>query len=113
MAVEAARARILIEESREIVVVLDEERRVLAAGRQVVALGSTPALPVVREVVEETAARADRAGVHVVVEPPEDDVALALRPRMLRVILENLIGNSIRYAGPGATLRLSLRREEG
>jgi signal transduction histidine kinase len=32
---------------------------------------------------------------------------------MLRVIVENLVENSFRYAGPGATLTLSLEPENG
>jgi signal transduction histidine kinase len=31
-----------------------------------------------------------------------------VRPRMLRVVVENLAANAIRYAGHGATLRLSV-----
>jgi signal transduction histidine kinase len=72
----------------------------LEAGREVVSLGATPAGPVVREALEELAARAERAQVDLqaTVGP---EIALPLRPRMLRVVLENLVANSIRYAGPG------------
>src|SRR5437899_7245767 len=82
----------------------------LETGREVVSLGSTRALPVLREVMSgfgEAAARAD-----VTVEADGDtDVELPLRPRMLRVVAENLIENALRYAGPGATFRLSIERE--
>ena len=35
------------------------------------------------------------------------EIELPLRPRMLRVVVENLVANSIRYAGPGSTCRIS------
>jgi signal transduction histidine kinase len=74
----------------------------LETGRTVVALGSTRALPVVREVLEDLYESAARARVTLRAEG--DDLAeLPLRPRMLRVVVENLARNSLRYAGPGAT----------
>jgi two-component system phosphate regulon sensor histidine kinase PhoR len=83
----------------------------LESGHEVVGLGTTAAFPVVVEVVEELEDQAARAGVVVEVEGDED-AELPLRPRMIRVIIQNLAQNSIRYAGPGAHLRLSLRRED-
>ena len=35
-------------------------------------------------------------------------VEVPLRPRMLRVVAENLVANAIRYAGPGATCRVTI-----
>jgi signal transduction histidine kinase len=84
----------------------------LESGAAVVGLGSTEALPVLEEVAQRFAERADRAGVRVVVRGA-NELALPLRPRMLRVIVENLVENSFRYAGPGATLTLSLEPENG
>jgi signal transduction histidine kinase len=81
----------------------------LETGSEVVSLGHTPALPVLRAVAAELAASADRAGVQVRVEGDED-VVVPLRPRMVRVLVENLTENAIRYAGPGATFTLSARR---
>jgi two-component system, OmpR family, phosphate regulon sensor histidine kinase PhoR len=83
----------------------------LETGREVVSLGSTPALPVLREVIagfEEAAGRAD-----VTLEAGGDsELELPLRPRMLRVVAENLTENALRYAGPGATFRLSVELED-
>jgi two-component system, OmpR family, phosphate regulon sensor histidine kinase PhoR len=84
----------------------------LETGRQVVALGSTAVLPVLRETADELARSADRAGVLVEVSGDET-AAVPLRPRMLRVVVENLAANSIRYAGPGATLKLSVTDDTG
>ncbi|MEX2103586.1 MAG: ATP-binding protein [Gaiellaceae bacterium] len=81
----------------------------LESGRELVGLGSTPPLPLLREVAEELAESAARAGVTLRVEGDED-AELPLRPRMIRVIAENLLENAIRYAGPGATLRLTVER---
>ncbi len=81
----------------------------LESGREIVALGSTPALDLLHEVADGLRDSAERAGVSLVVEG--DDVDLPLRPRMIRVIAGNLADNAIRYAGPGATCRLSVRAE--
>ena len=83
----------------------------LETGREVVALGSTRAFPIVDEVAEGLRQRAAQKAVTVTVEGDED-AELPLRPRMIRVVVSNLASNAIRYAGPGATLRLSLLRDE-
>jgi signal transduction histidine kinase len=82
----------------------------LETGRQVVGLGSTQALPIVADVAESLTERAARAGIEIQIEG-DDDAELPLRPRMIRVIASNLAGNAIRYAGPGATLTLSVLNE--
>jgi signal transduction histidine kinase len=107
--VEQARAE--VEQIRELideVLFLSE----LETGREVVSLGTTPALPVLREVAEEHAERAARAGLRLRIEGDES-VELPLRPRMIRVVAENLLSNAIRYAGPGAEFTFSVRREDG
>ena len=83
----------------------------LESGHEVVGLGTTPALPILVEVAESLEEQAARAGVTVEVEADED-AELPMRPRMIRVIVQNLTQNAIRYAGPGATLRLAARRAE-
>jgi two-component system phosphate regulon sensor histidine kinase PhoR len=81
----------------------------LETGREVVALGRTRALPVVEEVVASLRERAEHAEVTLVVHAA--DVELPLRPRMLRVVVENLVANAIRYAGPGATATITLSQD--
>ena len=83
----------------------------LESGKEVVGLGHTTALPVLEAVVKEMEAASARAGVALVAEG-DASVDLPLRPRMLRMIAENLAENAIRYAGHGATLTLSVRRDE-
>jgi two-component system phosphate regulon sensor histidine kinase PhoR len=84
----------------------------LETGREVVTLGYTPAVPILREVVDENAERAQRAGVSTAIEGDER-IELPLRPRMLRVVAGNLLQNAIRYAGPGATFTFSVDVEGG
>ena len=84
----------------------------LESGRALVGLGSTVALPILREVVEGSTDKAARAGVRLAVAG-EEDVELPLRPRMIRVVATNLVDNAIRYAGAGATLTLSVAHEDG
>jgi two-component system, OmpR family, phosphate regulon sensor histidine kinase PhoR len=81
----------------------------LETGREVVSLGRTRARPVVDDVLASLRERADHAGV-TIEDRVDDAVELPLRPRMLRVVLENLLANSIRYAGPGTTCRLEVSR---
>jgi len=102
-----AQAREQVEEMSELVddvLFLSE----LESGREVVALGATPALPVLEEVRGRLADSAERADVTIRIEG-EPGTTLPLRRRMLQVVAENLAQNSIRYAGPGATLTLSVR----
>jgi signal transduction histidine kinase len=84
----------------------------LETGRAVVALGRTPALPILREVAAGLAERAANAQVTLDVSGGEE-IDVPIRPRMLRVVAENLIANSIRYAGPESTCRVRLAREGG
>jgi signal transduction histidine kinase len=84
----------------------------LETGREIVSLAATPASPLLRETVERLGDSADRAGVRLVVTA-SDDAVVPLRPRMLRVLAENLTMNAIRYAGPGATFTLAAHMEGG
>src|SRR6266511_1918076 len=145
---EAARARILVEESDAVTAILDESGLVVAAGRrarevfpgleigkeapeemlrpplgalpvlvpyevagrrEVVSLGGTRALPILRQVLDGLRDTASRAGIRVRAEG-DDELEVPLRPRMLRVVAENLAENAIRYAGQGATFTLSVER---
>src|SRR5207248_7725859 len=105
-----AQAREQVEEMNELVddvLFLSE----LETGREVVALGSTPALPVLQEVRDRLADSAERADLTILIEAAPD-VELPLRRRMLQIVAENLAENAIRYAGPGSTLTLSARAGE-
>ena len=82
----------------------------LETGRQVVSLGSTPAVPVVEEAVAPYRERALRAGLTIELEV-DSDIEVPIRPRMLRVVVENLVENALRHAGRHATFRLSIKRE--
>ncbi len=79
----------------------------LESGRAVVALGSIRALPVIEQVVAETGERADRAGLTLAVDCTAS-LELPLRARMLQVVVENLVENAIRHAGPRATCTISV-----
>jgi signal transduction histidine kinase len=84
----------------------------LETGREIVSLGRTRVLPIVRESVASLVERAAHAEVELVVSGGEE-IELPLRPRMLRVVVENLVANAIRYAGPGSTCRVSVTQEAG
>jgi two-component system, OmpR family, phosphate regulon sensor histidine kinase PhoR len=102
----SAQARHEVEEMDELlndVLFLSE----LESGREVVSLGTTAAVPVLEEVVRELSERADLAGVTLRVEGKRE-LELPLRPRMLAVVVRNLVTNAIRYAGEGAVCTLSI-----
>jgi len=82
----------------------------LESGREVVALGHTKALPVLHEVVATLDDAAARAAVELHAEG-DPELEVPLRPRMLRVVAQNLAENAIRYAGHGSHFTLSVRRE--
>ena len=82
----------------------------LETGRAVVGLGDVPVAPIVRDVVEALRASAERHAQEIVTLVAED-VVVAVRPRILRVLLENLVTNAIRYAGDGARSTVSARNE--
>jgi signal transduction histidine kinase len=106
---EAARQE--VEQARELiddVLFLGE----LETGREVVSLGRTLARPIVEEVVAAFAERANLAQVTLDVRA-EAGIELPLRPRMLRVVVENLLANSIRYAGQGSTCIVEVSESGG
>ena len=82
----------------------------LETGREVVSLGRTRALPVVQEIAAAYTDRAAHAEVAIEVSGGSE-IELPLRPRMLRVVVENLVANAIRYSGPGSTCRIRLTNE--
>jgi two-component system phosphate regulon sensor histidine kinase PhoR len=101
-------ARQEIEQARELiddVLFLGE----LETGREVVGLGRTRVLPIMREVVGGLAERAANAGVELRVGGSAE-AEVPLRPRMLRVVAENLTENALRYAGPATTFALTVEQ---
>ena len=103
-------ARQQVEQARELiddVLFLGE----LETGREVVSLGRTLAQPVVAEVVSAFEERANLAEMSLEVRA-DDRVQLPLRPRMLRVVVENLLANAIRYAGQGSTCAVELSESD-
>ena len=103
------RARMEVESARELideVLFLSE----LESGGRVVSLGPVPVRAELELAAAELADRASRAGVTVRVEG-DPEIKLEMRPRMLRVIGQNLAQNAIRYAGPNATFIMAVERE--
>jgi signal transduction histidine kinase len=82
----------------------------LETGRAVVGLGDVLLTPIVRDVVAAMRPSAERQAQELVTLVA-DDAAVAVRPRMLRVVVENLLANAIRYAGDGARITVSARNE--
>jgi signal transduction histidine kinase len=82
----------------------------LEQGREVVALGFTELAPYVAELYAESYERALRAELALESDVPAG-LVVPLRPRMVRVVLGNLLDNALRYAGRGATFRIAARQE--
>jgi two-component system phosphate regulon sensor histidine kinase PhoR len=85
----------------------------LEQGREVVSLGETEAAPLLRAMVDEKLERAELAGIRLELRIEDEELLVPLRRRMLRTVAENLLENTIRYAGEGATCVVALRRENG
>jgi two-component system, OmpR family, phosphate regulon sensor histidine kinase PhoR len=85
----------------------------LEQGREVVSLGVTEAAPVLRAVVDELSERAELAGLKLVLRIEDETIEIPLRRRMLRLVVENLLENALRYAGEGATCTITLTRLDG
>src|SRR5919204_197753 len=99
-----AQAREQVEEMSELVddvLFLSE----LESGREVVALRSTSALPVLEEVRDRLADSAERADVGIVVDASAD-VELPLPRRMLRVVVDNLAKNASGSRFDGSTIEM-------
>jgi signal transduction histidine kinase len=107
----AAQAR---EEVEEIAALIDDVLFLseLETGREVVSLGSVRARETMDAVAAAAAESALRADVEVRVEG-DPLLEVPLRPRMLRVVLDNLVENALRYAGPRSTLTLSVAELDG
>ncbi|HKD95549.1 MAG TPA: PAS domain-containing sensor histidine kinase [Gaiellaceae bacterium] len=104
-------ARQEVEQARELiddVLFLGE----LETGREVVSLGRTRGKTIVEEVVASFRERANHAEISLEVRA-DGRVDVPLRPRMLRVVVENLLANAIRYAGPGTTCTVELTNPAG
>jgi two-component system phosphate regulon sensor histidine kinase PhoR len=84
----------------------------LESGKEIVSLGHTVALPVLKEVLHDLEDASTRAGVELRLEG-DSTVELPLRPRMLKMIAENLAENAIRYAGHGAHFMFEVHRAGG
>jgi two-component system phosphate regulon sensor histidine kinase PhoR len=84
----------------------------LETGREVVALGRVSVRKVLDEVADSLSERALRADIRIDVEG-DPELTVPMRVRMLRVVVENLAENALRYAGPRAVLTLSIAREDG
>jgi signal transduction histidine kinase len=82
----------------------------LESGSRVVSLGAVAVRPELEAVVAELDERASRGGISLVVEG-DPSIELEIRPRMLRVVAQNLAENAIRYAGPGATFTLAIEHD--
>jgi two-component system, OmpR family, phosphate regulon sensor histidine kinase PhoR len=82
----------------------------LEQGREVVALGFTELAPYVAEVFDASRERALRAELALESDVPAG-ILVPMRPRMLLVLLGNLLDNALRYAGRGATFRVAARQE--
>jgi signal transduction histidine kinase len=84
----------------------------LETGHEVVGLGATPLMPIVDEIADEYRERAELAGLALAVAG-DPGARVDVRPRMLRVIVRNLIENALRYAGPDCDLNLSVSLVDG
>jgi signal transduction histidine kinase len=82
----------------------------LETGDALVTGGRTPVAGVVAQVFSELRERAERAEVELRADV-EPAFELPLRRRLVRVVVENLAENAIRYAGAGAVFLLAASQQ--
>ena len=81
------------------------------SGGQAAAGSTTPLVEAVQQAVDEIASRAETAGLTIrVTEIP--DVQAAMTSGVLASIVSNLLGNAVKYAGPGARITVRARANE-
>ena len=80
----------------------------LEQGREVVALGFTELAPYVSEIFAENRERALRAELSLEQDVPAG-IVVPMRPRMLLVLLGNLLDNALRYAGDGGPITVAAK----
>ena len=111
---EAARARSIEHAERETVRLAQLVERVLRFSRtgrprdeapEPVALGAESA-----RIVEEFAPLAEAARAHVVLERPDGELRVSLRPAALRHVLLNLLDNAVKYGPKGQVVRVRITR---
>lgn len=83
----------------------------LEAGQMPVSLAPLDAIPLLKAVTEEFAARAQTAGINLFFESRTDKVMAMADQELLPRIMQNLVSNSLRYAGRGADVTCSVRSE--
>ncbi len=100
--------------SKRMAAVLDEllhaarlEEENYAASRQDVAV-----LPLVRGAADAFASAADQAGITLKTELPEAPVTLSTDPTLLQIILQNLLGNAIKYSRRGGEVMVRVARRD-
>jgi two-component system, OmpR family, sensor histidine kinase SenX3 len=71
------------------------------------------AADVLREGRERAASSAERRGITVRLELPEDDLAVLGDRRQLVSAVGNLVDNAVKYSEPGGEVTLSVRRDDG
>jgi two-component system, OmpR family, phosphate regulon sensor histidine kinase PhoR len=101
------------EEVAEMTELVDDILFLSELEQEVVALGVTEAAPVLRDVVSELSERAELAGLDLRLHVEDETIEIPLRRRMLRLVVENLLENALRYAGEGATCTVTLARVDG
>ncbi len=83
----------------------------LEAGEMPVSLSSVDAVQLSKTICEQFGARADRVGVHLSFQSKMDAAMVRADKELLTRILQNLVGNSLKYAGEGANVTCLVRSE--
>src|SRR4029077_20442931 len=81
----------------------------LESVREIGSLGHTTAFPVLENVIDGLSASAARAGVTLAVEG-DPSIEVPLRPRMLKIVAQNLGENAVRYSGHGTHFSFTVQR---
>lgn len=72
----------------------------------------TDIIPIIKEIVKDAKAMADKKEVKVSAEYPQEKIVLTLDPLLFKEVVQNLVDNAIAYNRPKGTIRVIVKKKD-